>query len=99
MSQLNLPLFGIEPLPYHSNEVEHMKWIDKINANPANCIDCGRLIPADVLMFPYTKPICMTCFNHRECVKRNFKPSFDYDYDKAIAEQRKNYPEYFQKVI
>jgi hypothetical protein len=30
MSQLELPLFGIKPLPYHSNEVEHKEWIVKV---------------------------------------------------------------------
>lgn len=98
MSQLELPLFGINPLPYHCNEVEHKKWIDKINANPANCIDCGRLIPADVLMWPYTKPICMTCYSHRQAVEQNFKPNFPYNYEEHIAQQKRDFPEYFQKV-
>jgi hypothetical protein len=94
-----LPLFGIQQLKYSCNEEEHKRYIDRINTNPANCEDCGRLIPADILFYPYQKHLCNQCFWNRRCKEQNFKPTFDYNYEAEIAELKKNHPEYFQKVI
>jgi len=60
MEQQKLELFGIKPLEYSCDEVEHKKFIDAINNNPGNCKKCGRLWPKNVL--EHFNNMCNSCY-------------------------------------
>lgn len=86
------------PLSYHCNEAEHKQYIDRINANPTNCKRCGRLIPNESAYIRAFRHMCNECLDHTECEEQNFKPNFPYNYEESIARQKREMPEWFQKV-
>lgn len=85
------------PLMYHSTEREHRAYIDRVNANPANCKECGRLLPGDV--FKAMNGMCSECFWHFRAKESGFEPTFDYNYEESISRQKRECPEWFQEVL
>jgi len=95
-NNLEFDFFSIEKLQYSSDQIEHRRYIDAINTNPANCRYCGRLMPKEE--YDISNGYCGACFWHIRDKAIGFKPAFSYDYDAEIKKFRQECPEMFQEV-
>lgn len=93
---LEFDFYSIKKLQYRSDQIEHKCYIDAINANPANCRYCGRLMPKE--LYDRSNGYCGACFWYVRDKAAGFKPDFPYDYDDEIKKFRQECPEMFQKV-